>query len=278
MSRPFPDMKRASKSTELITRGTTDEVIYGGSPAEPTTGIGGTMLKSLLKTKSILSQMLFQNLPTYLVIMGGVFLKRAIRLRILLECGPDLNRSSIPVFDLVNCGPNTRFQTSTGLIAHNCLGLSYSMGPKKMVKSMYEAGHILTQQQARDFYTAYWSLFSGVQRFSKQLTRQLEVDGYIVNPFGYRLSPDPRLAFNYFIQSSVSGIVHVLCAKLFAAAPYVEFVTVIHDEVIVSCPLDKVDQFRVDKEIAVASLNEDLKWEVPVRVGFAEGRTLYDAK
>ena len=150
-----------------------------------------------------------------------------------------------------------------------CLALSYGMQPKKMVKSMYDAGHQITLQQAKDFYAAYWELYKGVAKFSKRLSRQLEIDGYIINPFGYRLTPEPRLGFNYFIQSSVSGAIHVYTAKLFAAAPYAEFLTIIHDEILCEVPTEKVEEFRLATQRATDSLNDDLNWEVKIRTGFA---------
>lgn len=150
-----------------------------------------------------------------------------------------------------------------------CLALSYGMQPKKMVKSMYDAGHQITLQQAKDFYAAYWELYKGVAKFSKRLSRQLEIDGYIINPFGYRLTPEPRLGFNYFIQSSVSGAIHVYTAKLFAAAPYAEFLTIIHDEILAEVPTEKVEEFRIAAQRATDSLNEDLNWDVKIRTGFA---------
>lgn len=158
------------------------------------------------------------------------------------------------------------------------LGIGYSMQPRTMVKSMYENGFELSLEDAKKFYDAYWALFPGVRRFSNQLEWQLKQEGYIVNPFGYRLTPEPRLGFNYFCQSSVSGIVHVLTAKLFAAAPYARFAALIHDELIIELPLDKVEQFKIDKERAVDSLNEDLGWALKIRCGLVFGKDWYDAK
>ena len=158
------------------------------------------------------------------------------------------------------------------------LGLSYGMGARKMCKTLYEQGHILEEADAKKFKTAYWQLFSGVKKFAERLGKVAEADGYIVNPFGYRLIVEPHKAFNAFIQSSVSGILHVFTAKLMAAAPYALFITCIHDELLVDVPDDMVEQFRKDKDLATASLNVDLKWSVEIRTGFAPGKTWYEAK
>ncbi len=158
------------------------------------------------------------------------------------------------------------------------LGLGYGMGAEKMCKQMYDNGYTLDLKTAKDFKYAYWNLFSGVKAFSHRLSKIVESKGYIINPFGYRLSPDPHKAFNYYIQSSVSGIMHVYGIKIFAAAPYVKFITCIHDEFLLAVPNDKLEQFRIDKDFATKSLNDDLKWSVEIRTGLVYGNNWYEAK
>ena len=159
-----------------------------------------------------------------------------------------------------------------------CLGLGYGMQPRKMVKQMYEQGVSITFQEASDFFNTYWGLFADVRKFSMKLQNQVKHDGFIINPFGYRMVCEPRLAFNYFIQSSVSGIMHVFLAKLVAAAPYSTFYTVIHDELLMEVDDHMLDQFRIDTRLATDSLNEDLNWSVKIRTGFVAGKDLYNAK
>lgn len=158
------------------------------------------------------------------------------------------------------------------------LGIGYGMQPKKMCESSYNAGYSLSLDEARAFHKAYWKLFRGVKGLADRLERQVRNEGQLINPFGYRLTPEPRKAFNYFIQSSVSGIMHVFCAKLMAIAPYSKFVTVIHDELVVDTPVDRVDEFKAAAREATDSLNEDLKWSVDIRTGFVVGRNWYEAK
>lgn len=158
------------------------------------------------------------------------------------------------------------------------LAISYGMGPKKMVKQCYDRGYDLTLKDARAFYNEYWELFAGVRRFSDHLADRVRRDKYIVNPFGYRMTPEPHLGFNYFIQSTVSGIMHAFVAKIMAIASYARFRTVIHDELIADVPDDKVDLFKHHKDLATASLNEDLGWSVKIRTGFAVGNDWYEAK
>lgn len=158
------------------------------------------------------------------------------------------------------------------------LGLGYSMKPKKMVSSMYDQGYDLAMKDAKEFYNAYWQLFAGVKKLSDKLCAKVERDGYLVNPFGYRLVPEPHKSFNYFIQSGVSGLLNVYMAKLFSVMDYAKFSTIIHDELVFDVPEDKIEQCKKDKEIVVKSLNEDLKWSIDVRMGLVFGKTWYEAK
>lgn len=170
------------------------------------------------------------------------------------------------------------FKSERNLHKMLALALGYGMGWKKMVKQCYDQGITLEARLAKGAHRSYWELYSGVREFADRLALQVERKGFIVNPFGYRLTPPPFKAFNYFIQSSVSGIMHVFVAKLMAIAPYAHFVTVIHDEVIVDVPTECLHDFRIHVELATASLNFDLKWSVNIRTGFAPGKSWYEAK
>ncbi len=159
------------------------------------------------------------------------------------------------------------------------LGFSYGMGPRKCVKTLYEQGHIISERDAKAFHTSYWTLMAGVKELSDRLQHMMESDGFIINPFGYRLCcPEPRKAFNAYIQSSVSGLLNVYMVKLLAAAPYAKFDMLIHDELVLRIPDNKFKDMCEARDIAVASLNKDLQWSVGLRFGMVEGRTLYDAK
>lgn len=158
------------------------------------------------------------------------------------------------------------------------LGLSYSMGPRKLVKQAYDAGYSIDYRTAKEFYNAYWRLFARVKAFGDRLEGIYSQKGYLVNDFGYRLVPDqPYKCLNYFIQSTVSGIMHVLCEKFFTLCPWAEFLTVIHDEVIIEVPEGRLEAAKLLMRQAEESLNADLGWTVKVRVGWAHGRDWYAA-
>lgn len=158
------------------------------------------------------------------------------------------------------------------------LAIDYGIGPKKMVKQCYERGYQLPLDVARRFHQNTWDTFEGVRQFRDYCSLKVKRDGYLVNAFGYRLVPSQFKAFNFFIQSSVSGIMHVLVQKLFWLAPYAKLVTIIHDELIVDLPIDKQEVFRQHLKEATESLNDDLNWSVKVRTGLVFGMNWYEAK
>lgn len=160
-----------------------------------------------------------------------------------------------------------------------CLGLGYSMGPRKLRSSAYEKGYDIPAKTAKAFFNAYWELFNGVRRLADGLEAKFKREGYLVNPFGYKLHPEPSYkAFNYFIQSSVSGVMNVLYDKFTHYAPYTEYVTTIHDEHIISVPEARLDEAKAAMQEAEKSLNHDLNWSVKIRVGWKPGKDLYGAK
>lgn len=160
------------------------------------------------------------------------------------------------------------------------LALQYGQGPKGMVHTAYDNGLSLSLKDAKDFHRAYWhTLFPGVRVLGERLKAQFNVKGYLINPFGYRLVPDAdRLALNYFIQSSVSGIMKVLDEKFYALAPYALAVSVIHDELVFQVPTSMLDEAKEAMELATQSLNADLGWSIKIRTGWAVGQSLYEAK
>ena len=159
------------------------------------------------------------------------------------------------------------------------LALGYGMGPKKMVKQAYDKGHELAMADAKIFYKEYWDLFNGVRLFAKKLERQIQRKGWMVNPFGYRLVPESHKAFNYYIQSTVSGIMHLYRYYLMElSGDYAIFITCIHDELLMDVPDDKIELFRKHCQEATDKLNQNLKWTVAVRTGFVTGKTWYEAK
>lgn len=160
------------------------------------------------------------------------------------------------------------------------LALVYGQSPQGMVNFAADNGYLLNKSTAKEVWNAFWfTLFPRVRRLGDMLSKQFERDGCLINAFGFRMVPEQaRLALNYKIQSSVSGIMKVFEEKLFAAAPWAFYKGTIHDEVLASVPKDRLEEFREVASKATESLNKDLKWTINIRTGFVEGNNFYEAK
>jgi hypothetical protein len=159
------------------------------------------------------------------------------------------------------------------------LAVAYGCGPKKLVQIAFENGFIISMEVARAFYKRYWQWAPKIQAFGKRLETQFERDGYLVNPIGYRLTPDSSFhCFNAMIQSTVSGIMQLLVPMIQEACPWEQFVAIIHDEELSLCPNDKLEESRLGTQIAEQKLADTLKWDIRIGIGFAPGKSLYEAK
>ena len=154
-----------------------------------------------------------------------------------------------------------------------CLGFNYGMGPKRFVNQSYEAGSNVTLSEAKAMYKAYWELFAGVGKLAKKLEALLKKNGSIVNPFGYRLTPESHKGYNAFIQSSASGVVDVLALDFFTSCPEARFIAFIHDEIIFDIDDALLDYSLKVKNECVDRLNKTLGWSVPMRLGFCPAKT-----
>lgn len=160
-----------------------------------------------------------------------------------------------------------------------CLGLGYGMGAQKMVNSAYEKGYALDIDTAKKFKNVYWDLYKDVRKFVKTCENMIKRDGHIVNEFGYRGTPPDFKAFNFWIQSSVSGIMHVFTKYLMHELPQgSRYYACVHDELIIAVPDDYVKEAFKAKERATILLNDTLEWSVDIRTGWVLGKNWYEAK
>jgi len=160
------------------------------------------------------------------------------------------------------------------------LALGYGQGAKGMTYNARDNGYVLSLSDAKAFHKAYWEvLFPGLTKLQLQLQARFKRSGCLINEFGYRMVPEhERLCLNFWIQSSVSGIMKVLETKFFAIADYTHFVSCIHDEIVMQVPTERLGEAKAAMDAAVASLNSDLNWSVKVRTGWAIGKDLYECK
>lgn len=170
------------------------------------------------------------------------------------------------------------------------LALGYGMGVAKMQKQILEQfGIALTEAEAKGIHKGYWELFNGLKAFADTCSRRAKVNGYIVNDFGYRITFDNSgvrgkdstfKAFNYLIQSSVSGLIHVYRKILAEETQQLrgDFVVIIHDEIVSEIHESQIEDFRAAQSKAVKRLNDYLGWSVPIRIGFTVGKNFAETK
>lgn len=154
-----------------------------------------------------------------------------------------------------------------------CLGIGYGMGARKFRTTSSENGKDITYAESKGTIDAYWDGYKGLKGLRDSLSWEVERKRAVVNPFGYRCTPDSHKAFNAYIQSSASGVLDVYCLKLFEFCSYAHFIALIHDEVIYSIPLGYQERLKKDSEIVAESLNNDLGWSVPIRFGTKISKT-----
>jgi DNA polymerase I-like protein with 3'-5' exonuclease and polymerase domains len=159
-----------------------------------------------------------------------------------------------------------------------CLGLGYGMQPRRLAKTAAESGRPISLKVAKEFYEAYWTLFSGLKSFADKCEETVARRGFIMNCFGYCNIPEPRKSFNAFIQSTVSGIINYVATEWMERCPYAKMVTVIHDELIIEVPRDNVEDLREQQKKTLQELNDLLRWKTRVDLGFVVGEDLYSAK
>jgi DNA polymerase I-like protein with 3'-5' exonuclease and polymerase domains len=153
------------------------------------------------------------------------------------------------------------------------LGLGYGMGAKKLQNSCAEAGFPISFKEAKQVKQMYWALYSGLNQFKEVLEFRAEKDGAIINPFWYRITPEPHKAFNAFIQSTASGVLDLYLAVLMSKYPMMQLVAIIHDELIYQCPDELIKDLPKITEECSCELNESLQWTVPIRFGTVTCKT-----
>ena len=159
-----------------------------------------------------------------------------------------------------------------------CLGFNYGMGPKRFVKQCYDAGIPMTLTQAKAMYKAYWELFPEIRKLTQLLEAAFKKQGFFVNSFGYRLTTEPHKAYNAVIQSSASGVVDIITYKFFRELPEAKFIALVHDEFIYQIPKKLLKKAKETTDRCLKSLNDDLQWDIAMRLDFTIAETFADIK
>lgn len=157
------------------------------------------------------------------------------------------------------------------------LALLYGLGGKGVVRQLMEYGVNLSEKQGYEIYNSFWSMFSGVDSFQKQLQKHLRVQKFLTNPLGFKLNCKPRNVLNAYIQSFVSSFISNL---LIALDEYkkAEYIATIHDEIIFSIKEEDIPEFLEFRNDVLRQLNEAVGFKYPLELGRVEGKNFYEAK
>lgn len=159
-----------------------------------------------------------------------------------------------------------------------CLGFGYGMGAKTFYKNATESGHNITMADAKATYSTFWSLFKEIEYFANYLASETKKHSRLVNDFGYRLTPEPRKAYNAWIQSSASGVLDLLDLNMTTACPWFHLHAFIHDEILGEIPKVKLEDTRKLAQECVSNVNQTLNWSLDLRIGEAWGNSWFEAK
>lgn len=160
------------------------------------------------------------------------------------------------------------------------LAKMYGQGARGTVNFAADQGEALDFSTSKVLHHQFWfELFSGVRMLGERLEVQFKRQGYLLNEFGYRMTPEREsLALNYTIQSSVSGIIKLFDQFVLQEAPWATWVTVLHDEQLWEIPTEREPEFREAVRRATRKLNDFLQWTVEIRTGYVVGANLHEAK
>lgn len=111
---------------------------------------------------------------------------RAWKLALGYACGEPCEQRTIRTYDIVNCGPRTRF-AANGLIVHN--SLQYRTGPKTFRKvSRVQYNIPMELPEAQRIYSTYRQTYSEVPRYWDRAIQLVKQTGYAETLAGRRVS------------------------------------------------------------------------------------------
>ncbi|MEU3599615.1 DNA polymerase [Streptomyces sp. NPDC006798] len=102
----------------------------------------------------------------------------------------------------------------------------------------------ISKAEAERIMEIFMETYPGVARFMKEMTSEARRNGYVTTPSGRRLYVEKRFAFrgtNYFVQSGSRDITCRALVRLHHARLTPHLLLPIHDEVLLSVPVEHAD-------------------------------------
>jgi len=175
-------------------------------------------------------------------------------------------------------------------------GLLYLQSPegfRNYAESVY--GVVLTEQEAVDFYNAFFEKWTGMREWHEETKRKVRRDGYIVSPIGrvrrlpgiwdsarYMQEEAERQAVNSPVQGLASDLMQMAAADIQGllpgtkAVPRTRLVATVHDSVVAEVPIDGWEEACAE---VVRRMENAGKWllklgvdfDVPIKADFTVG-------
>lgn len=168
------------------------------------------------------------------------------------------------------------------------LASAYGAGVTKIRKTLMLGGINLSFEQVKQIHTDYWTLFSKVKSYSKELEYEWRVNGgYVLNAFGRPMCIAEdylKDSLNRVVQSSGHDILMVYICILAeelnkAGIPWKPIIIDWHDSVMVEVPEQFAEQTaKVFEGIAMYRLNKYLDTSVVFKGTAQIARNLAEAK
>ena len=150
----------------------------------------------------------------------------------------------------------------------------------------------MSVREADSYIKGYLSLYSGIDKYMKDVVEKAKADGYVTTMFGRRRylrelkssnfnlrSFGERVARNMPIQGTAADIIKIAMIRVYdrlkAEGMRSRLILQVHDELIVEAPEDEAEK-------AARLLSEEMENAVPLSLRLIAdagiGRTWYDAK
>lgn len=168
------------------------------------------------------------------------------------------------------------------------LASSYGAGPGKIHQTLRLEGIPISLDECRTIHSGYWSLYSGVKEYEKELLRQLNNNnGWVLNGLGRPLGIAPDLEkdiVNRVVQSTGHDILVqwlIIYSRMLSNSgiPYTSIIADLHDESIIEVPERYADRaLQIMSVDAIQELNRQLGGRIPLKGEGAIARCLADIK
>lgn len=162
------------------------------------------------------------------------------------------------------------------------LALLYGLGKKSLGADMRESNVIMTNEEVAAVYNGFWDSIPQARDFRDVIAHMFK-KAYkekrpFMSPFGLPLpSSQSSKGFNYIIQSSVSSFIRRLNMNLLKH-DWIKLVTVIHDELVMEVPKDRVDEYRTILKNEEKYTNDLFGFKYPLNLGFNVANSFYGLK